>query len=148
MLQLDLWEALVIRKINPTIDVVGKELLLIVDAEMFTLSFDAIEEVAVFKNDHMTFDTLILRLTTIEYEYEIPFDITYTLYEKINERYVIPGFKIKPLIAGFDKLLVWMQDNLLNMKMDWLDEKQIIDDNNMVINYKKNNAVQYISALQ
>lgn len=142
MLQLDLWEALVIRKINPTIDVVGKELLLIVDAEKLPLSFDAIEEVAVYKNDHMTFDTLILRLTTIEYEYEIPFEITYNCYQRINDRYVIPDFKIKPLIAGFDKLLVWLHHNLLNMKMDWLDGKQIIDDNNMVINYKKNNAVQ------
>lgn len=142
MLRLDLWEALAIRKLDAKIEIEGKELLLIVDAEMFTLSFDAIEEVAVFKNDHMTFDTLILRLATIEYEYEIPFEITYNFYQGINDRYVIPDFKIRPLIAGFDKLLVWMHDNLLNMKMDWLDGRQIIDDNNMVINYKKNNALQ------
>jgi hypothetical protein len=93
--------------------------------------------VAVYKNDHMSFDCLILRVSTKNEIYEIPYEIEFNEYKKIDNNFVIPKFKIVPLLSDFKNIIHWLKSNLHEMNLNWLDELKIIDDNNLVINYKK-----------
>jgi hypothetical protein len=136
--RLDLWSIISVNKIFSDINVVDNTVVLHVDKNDYLITVESVEEISIYKLDHMSFDTLILKVTTIEWDYEIPYGITFDSYKKIKDKYVIPKFDIDVMIQGFDNLINWIYANFKDIQKDWLDKNiPIVDDNNLMVIYKK-----------
>jgi hypothetical protein len=140
-LTIDLWATVISQKKDGRIEIIDNSAVIYNFDNKYLIRLENIEEVNTFKLDHMSFDTLVLRITTHSYEFELPYYIEFQDYKKEGNEYSIPNFKLKPIIKGFGELIKWLNENLPNFKLIWLDEtKPIIDNSNLVDNWGINNA--------
>lgn len=137
MIKIDLWNELRINKSSLKIKIEDGGILFSINENNHKLFLSKIIEIAVYKNDHMSFDTLILRISTDNEIYDVPYEIKYSEYLKIDEHFVIPKFDIISIIPEFRNIINFLQRNLQEMSFHWLDELKIIDNNNIVINFKR-----------
>lgn len=137
MKKIDLWEEIRIKQNIPEVRIQDNDILIKIEENVYRLFVTEIIEVTVHKNDHMSFDCLILRISTKNEIYEIPYEIEFNEYNEIENNFVIPKFKIIPIMPEFKKIIHWLKSNLEGMNLTWLDELEIIDKNNIVVNFKK-----------
>lgn len=137
MIKINLWNELRINKSSLKIKIEEQGILFSINKNNHMLFLSKIIEIAVYKKDHMSFDTLILRISTDNEIYEIPYEIKYSAYLKIDEHFVIPKFDIISIIPEFRDIINFLQRNIQEMSFHWLDELGIIDNNNIVINFKR-----------
>ncbi len=138
---IDIWLAVIHQRKQARIEVDHNVVLIYVMDDEYSVHLDSIEEIDIYKLDHMSFDTLVLRITTNINMFEIPYYIEFQDYVKEGNEYLIPKFKIKPVIKGFIELITWLKEGLVTFNLNWIDEnKPIIDNCNNVQNYKRNIA--------
>lgn len=106
--------------------------------KVHSIKLEAINEIGMYKMDHMTHDTIMLYFNTDEIVVEIPFEISIHHGELSKNHYLIEKYSWSCSIPNWMDFIDWLSESLSGFDQKWLNTTdQLHDSPSLVINYKK-----------
>ena len=101
------------------------------------VELENINEIGLYKMDHMTHDTIMMYFKTDKLIIEIPLEIEIYKGELSTEEYRIEKYNWSCRVVNWSGFISWLTQSLVGFEKKWLNVNEpLLDSPSIVINYR------------